>query len=107
MGIESDVTHDDVTGGSSAPADKGTDRRSTQAVRCQPRPAHHQSLAARRREARDARVQPSDDLCIVATGVVQGMGSGTLFVRYCGRAGRSDSDMGINNDNTKSDSPRY
>lgn len=39
-------------------------------------------------------MQPSGDLCIVATGVVQGMGSGTLFVRCCGRAGRGDIDMG-------------
>jgi hypothetical protein len=32
-------------------------------------------------------VQPGGDLCIARQGVVQGMGSGTLFVRYCGRAG--------------------
>ena len=102
------MTHDDVTGGFfRACRQRNGQKVDAIAVRCQPGPAHHQSLAARRREARDARVQPSDDLCIVATGVVQGMGRATLFVRYCGKAGGSDIDMGINNDSTKADSPRY
>lgn len=44
-------------------------------------------------------MQPSDDLCIVATGVVQGMGSGTLFVNIV--AGQCPAAMGINNNSAK------
>lgn len=57
------------------------------------------SLAVRRREARDTRVQPGGNLCIARQGVVQGMGSGTLFVNIV--AGQCPAAMGINNNSAK------